>query len=948
MVRPTCEPQPLYFRYYYITEIEKYYILQDITKYKLLYNYMANENKKRVVNAIWENPARVFGCDFVRNGEYMANNRGGEYDESGKIRLRLTASGENITVFYNGGSRTEKTDVFTYLGEYVYNTRDFKTIITNAASAYNITLEYSEQERRKMARADLSREVLASLIEALRANPEGATAQYITKTRGFKIDGVHFGELTAESIKRAKDHLRNRGVSFTEQEFNGLFLTDEEIKKGTTAETLVKWGYNAVFPYYQNGVIRGYVLRNINPNADKAHRYKYSPDLGRGGYCDRLQSGQPAVMVEGQPDAIRLIQAGIKNVVAMGGQTISEDMARMLKAYNISEITYIPDTEYNEQGQRKTEITTKAINAILGAQVDGEHVVKTLYVFGVPTPEGASLNGLKIDADDYGKTVNPEALKEYIELDAVAWWDWELNRLLNWGVQVEETTGQAVNIGVFQNKFNDIYTRCNNPFERQRIKNHIKGKKVFEMFGITPRALEDVDEWNRAREYNNRINDAATALNKAVEEQASPVTIGKIIHELQEAQGANTREEWAKQLNQTFAEELEAIKQQPDTLKTKWEVGNITKTGQYVKYENIEFYPADICVFAAATSHGKTAVLFQAALDQIKATNKTFLYVSCEENNRQLLERALNVYLDIDTTPDGKTETVAAYGKPTGGYCFIEQTRKKTIKAVLRGDVAPFEYTTPTAYDEYNGHMGHSPHYNALADQVRAGVEAYGKHIRPRLKLIHTDATAESICSNIMYYVEDFRAQGVEIGGVFVDYMQLLTSENKSISRHGELKDICKALKDCAACTELPIIIAAQFNREVIRDGIDNITVAHIGEGADIERIAHDIFLVWQTDKTALNLYTSPQYGTNDNGKTNKNVVLGHKLDAAKMGIRSYRLFAKDNTDQYGNSELTLKGGCLYIEQMKARDGKTDGWGLFPFNGERGHIGINDKDLMAK
>jgi hypothetical protein len=199
-----------------------------------------------------------------------------------------------------------------------------------------------------------------------------------------------------------------------------------------------------------------------------------------------------------------------------------------------------------------------------------------------------------------------------------------------------------------------------------------------------------------------------------------------------------------------------------------------------------------------------------------------------------------------------------------------------------------------------------------------------------------------------MYYVEDFRAQGVEIGGVFVDYMQLLTSENKSISRHGELKDICKALKDCAACTELPIIIAAQFNREVIRDGIDNITVAHIGEGADIERIAHDIFLVWQTDKTALNLYTAPQYAKNDKGKDIKDVVLGHKLDAAKMGIRSYRLFAKDNTDQYGNSELTLKGGCLYIEQMKARDGKTDGWGLFPFNGERGQIGINDKDLMAK
>ena len=898
---------------------------------------MANENKKRIVNAIWENPAPAFGCDFKQSGQYWENKRGGEYDEQGKIRLRLTPSGENITVFYNGASRKEQTDVFTYLGDYVYNTPLFKDVLQQLAATYNVTLEYSEQERRKMARADLAREVGAFLIEALRANPQGATAQYITQKRGLRIDH-HFGELTTDGIKRVKEYLKNRNFRYNVEDLAALGITEERARNG----------YNCVMPYYRNGVITGFVFRNIGANVAPKDRYRYSDELGRGGYCDRLTQGQPAVIVEGQPDAIRLIQAGVTNVIAQGGAKIGDDIARLLKGREITEITYIPDTEYNEQGQRKTDIVKGAINAILSAKVDGEQVIKTLYVADVPTPEGVNLNGYKIDIDEYGKTTTDGELADFVTLDAVSWWSWEIEHLVNWGVQVEETTGQPVNIGVFQNRFNDIYTRCVNPYERQRIKDYIKGQKVFEMFGITPRALEDVDEWNRAREYNNRINDAATALNKAVEGQASPVTIGKIIHELQEAQGANTREEWAKQLNQTFAEELEAIKQQPDTLKTKWEVGNITKTGQYVKYENIEFYPADICVFAAATSHGKTAVLFQAAIDQIQATNKTFLYVSCEENNRQLLERALNVYLDIDTTPDGKTEKVAAYGKPTGGYCFIEQTRKKTIKAVLRGDVAPYEYTKPTADNVYNGHMGHTPHYNALADQVRAGVEAYGKHIRPRLKLIHTDATAESICSNIMYYVEDFRAQGVEIGGVFVDYMQLLTSENKSISRHGELKDICKALKDCAACTELPIIIAAQFNREVIRDGIDNITVAHIGEGADIERIAHDIFLVWQTDKTALNLYTAPQYAKNDKGKDIKDVVLGHKLDAAKMGIRSYRLFAKDSTDQYGNSELTLKGGCLYIEQMKARDGKTDGWGLFPFNGERGHIGINDKDLMAK
>ena len=31
---------------------------------------------------------------------------------------------------------------------------------------------------------------------------------------------------------------------------------------------------------------------------------------------------------------------------------------------------------------------------------------------------------------------------------------------------------------------------------------------------------------------------------------------------------------------------------------------------------------------------------------------------------------------------------------------------------------------------------------------------------------------------------------------------------------------------------------------------------------------------------------------------------------------------------------------------MKARDGKADGWALFPFEGERGYIGVRDEKAM--
>jgi hypothetical protein len=190
----------------------------------------------------------------------------------------------------------------------------------------------------------------------------------------------------------------------------------------------------------------------------------------------------------------------------------------------------------------------------------------------------------------------------------------------------------------------------------------------------------------------------------------------------------------------------------------------------------------------------------------------------------------------------------------------------------------------------------------------------------------------------VLRVVGDLRAQGVEVGAVFVDYMQLLTSENKTFSRHDELKDVCKALHGCATTLDIPVVIAAQLNREVLRNGIDEITVANIGEGADIERIAHDIFLVWQVDKTRKGLYFSTS--------TDKNGVETTKWTGGQgTGERARRIFTYDPLRP---NDRVLKTGYLYVEQMKARDGKTGGWGLFPFQGERGFIGENDKQKMAE
>lgn len=881
---------------------------------------MANDNKAAVIAAIWQNPERLFNHPFRQTSgawEIM----GGNGHQKGEIRLTMTKTGTNIYVHGNTGSGIagQHIDVFTYAERYALNTAGFKETLHRLAELYNIKIEYSEETARKMSREMIAREVCPCLIESLRKNPTGAAGKYITETRGLSID-AHFGELTADSLNRAKEHLRNRGISYTVEDFKALGLTED----------YARYGYNVVMPNYHNGQVNGFIFRNTNPNVAKKDRLRASGGMTRV-YCDRLTIGAPVYVVEGEMDAINLIQAGFTNVIAMGGASNAETLGRLLRANGINRVTYVPDVEYNEDGTRDLTKITAALNAFHTIQVDGERVITHLHVSEFETPDGVSLNGYKADVNSYAIENGNDALAVAVEMNETYWYDYELRQLREWAA-----TATGWNVGeLFRDRFSAIYKRCD-AFEREAIKRAIKGVSLYEQHDVTPSALDSIDKWGEQRDYNNRIAAAYTEMGKAIEDGANPVVIADIITRLNEAQATNSTDEWNRQLNESFADELDAIKEQPEPLRTKWELGVIRKNNPhpYRKTEHIEYYPADITVFCAPTSHGKTMILFQSALDMVQAhPSKTFLYVSCEETKPQLLERALKTYIPIPNTESGKDES--------GNYCFISKTRRKTIKAVIREDAAPYEYN-PNGYGTL---LDKSEHYSALEPLIKGYIRQYGQQVRPRLRLLHTNASTESICSNIMRYVREAQEQGEQVGAVFVDYMQLLSTESKQYSRHDELKTICKALHDCAGVIGLPIIIAAQLNREVLRNGIDDITVANIGEGADIERIAHDVFLVWQIDKTALGLYVDKGKEIDANVmETKRNTTIIVK--PANVGIRASRIFTSGMLSN--PNQRTLKAGYLYVEHLKARDGETDGWGLFPYDGESGRIGENDKVKMAE
>ena len=92
------------------------------------------------------------------------------------------------------------------------------------------------------------------------------------------------------------------------------------------------------------------------------------------------------------------------------------------------------------------------------------------------------------------------------------------------------------------------------------------------------------------------------------------------------------------------------------------------------------------------------------------------------------------------------------------------------------------------------------------------------------------------------------------IAAVFIDYIQLLNLEKLSRginNRQEEVKAICNLLKDVSRETGLPLVLAAQFNREV--KGADDMTMSALREAGDIEQTAALIVGLWNRFKDEAN-----------------------------------------------------------------------------------------------
>lgn len=212
-----------------------------------------------------------------------------------------------------------------------------------------------------------------------------------------------------------------------------------------------------------------------------------------------------------------------------------------------------------------------------------------------------------------------------------------------------------------------------------------------------------------------------------------------------------------------------------------------------------------ISILAGPTSHGKTATLINFALGALEhrdQQDKSVYFFSYEESRAAITSLFLNTYIN----------------EP------LSKNNRESIKSFFRQD--DMQYITSQGDSRQRFREKKKEFFETL---VHSG----------RLNIFYSDMTAHELYSSI-----NFLKKNTNVGLVCIDYMQLLSfGIGKFGSRQEELKEVCLLLKDCAVETGLPILLGAQFNRQVTCEA--DLSPIYISEAGDIERVANLILGFW-------------------------------------------------------------------------------------------------------
>jgi DNA primase len=276
-------------------------------------------------------------------------------------------------------------------------------------------------------------------------------AQSYMQHRGFLkpiVEKFKIGYNPSDKDSLAKALIQNQ--------FNpGLFA-----KTGLVVERNGEWQDNyrdrIIFPIHNTtGKIIGFGARQIAKN-DKSPKYINSPEndiyvkskILYGSYFARtsIDKLNECLLVEGYTDVVSLHQAGIENVVASGGTSLTIDQLRLIKKYT-QNLTIIYDGD--------AAGVKAALRGLDMALEEGLNVQLVL----IPDKE---------DPDSYVNKVGPDAFREFVQS---AKKDFVLFQL---EVQLKEVGGDLNKKNALVNQIAETLSKINKPEDFTKLQEYVK------------------------------------------------------------------------------------------------------------------------------------------------------------------------------------------------------------------------------------------------------------------------------------------------------------------------------------------------------------------------------------------------------------------------------------------------------------------------------------------
>lgn len=678
------------------------------------------------------------------------------------------------------------TDVITLFMQ-LNNISEVWEAVDNLCSIVGIPKpEYTPEAKENYRKAEERRTILEQSLERQKAA--------IFEPEGKDVlEYMHARKWKDEDIKKAE-----------------LGCISKEEAKAIGAADKVGTHYRLSIPIRSGNTLHGFKFRSLGTDGQ---RFTNLTGMKSGSILFNLtgvqQSKGEIVVVESELDALLAHVRGIKGAVATDGGYLTEELLDVAIKRGISSITLLFDKD--KAGEDYIGKSIEAVNKKCKAEN-----IRDISLFVATLPDEILEDGKPLkDVDDYLRNHTAEELQNIID-NAQSAPKYALRRIID---KAEEISGILTdkNLAKLNREVINLANGLPNEMDREFIfklyADHINLDQTAKEKVFSPESIRAVADEERRRGNEKRKERETRAALQEAKALADEGSIDEALQKMEEitakARKIETYGKYSRLLSLPTEEALtKRLRNKPDELQTLYELSNGNDK------EVFSLPSGAITFICAPTSHGKSTLLQNLALQIAQGEGEgDVLYFTFEEDGDAVTEQMLNKFIGVELCRN---------------YDSKHSNNMRAIRHFFKTGEDMFITPKELFYQKKKEFM--------------EGYYSSGK-----IRIYYEDYDSAELIAAIRTI-----SSQTKVKAVFIDYIQLLNSrayKAQRLQRTEELKEICKDLKNLSIETQLPIVVAAQLNRETTSPL--ELHSQRIAEAADLERIANKILCLWNTSFVA-------------------------------------------------------------------------------------------------